>query len=523
MSQISQAELFARSFQSQVARNPGAACLTLPILRELDVVGVVDTLCPSRHMVSHGRIVALLAANRLQAPRPLYKVEAWLEQTGLESTLGVQAEQAHDTRLGESLDAMYAHYDAIWQQLALAAVRRYHLPLTWLHYDITSTYFEGDYSESELVKYGYSRDHRPDSKQLNIGLTTLQDGLPLAFQVLVGNTADQTTPRQNLEAVHQLLADTQATDLTMIHDRGMATAETLVWYERRKQRFISPITADSALQAILDAVPMAELLAQPLDYHPQRSASDAAPDYHGVWREHTIVFGGHSARLRVLVTHSAGKARLDANKRRDALAKLQRRLSDIQAHLNQRKYRQRDYTLEQIHLAQRGNPAQDLFDITLQGEEGALELTCQINAERLAQAEQRDGRYPILTNCWDLSATEVLQRFKEQDQAEKRFWVLKGPLRVHPLWLHKDERLVSLVLVLMIALLIYCLLEYLARHAQRRLTGRALLGAFADYTVVRLRFADGSHIWTFPDPTALQVDLLNALNFPAPQITLALL
>ena len=115
-----------------------------------------------------------------------------------------------------------------------------------------------------------------------------------------------------------------------------------------------------------------------------------------------------------------------------------------------------------------------------------------------------------------------LQHLKAQDQIEKRFWVLKGPLQVHPLWLHKDERLVSLVLVLMIALLIYCLLEYLVRQAQRQLTGRALLEAFASYTVVLLRFADGSQLWTFPELTALQADLLSALNFPAPQMSLML-
>ena len=114
-----------------------------------------------------------------------------------------------------------------------------------------------------------------------------------------------------------------------------------------------------------------------------------------------------------------------------------------------------------------------MLDIRLEGEDDALVLTYQVNAERLALVEQRDGRYPILTNCWALSATDVLRHFKEQDQIEKRFWVLKGPLQIHPLWLHKDERLVSLVLILMIALLIYCLLEYLVRQAQRQLTGRA--------------------------------------------------
>ena len=143
MSQGSQAELFARSFQSQVARNPGAACLTLPVLRTLGLSEAIDRLCASGHTVSHGKIIALLVMNRLQAPKPLYKVQDWLEQSGLESALGVQAEQAHDTRLGESLDAVYEQHQAIWQQVVLVAVRRYHLPLDWLHYDITSTYFEG--------------------------------------------------------------------------------------------------------------------------------------------------------------------------------------------------------------------------------------------------------------------------------------------------------------------------------------------------------------------------------------------
>ena len=295
--QDSQAELFARSFQSQVARNPGAACLTLPVLRALGVKEAVNGLCASEHVVAHGQIIELMVLNRLQAPKPLYKVQDWLARTALESALGVQAEQAHDTRLGETLDAVYQQYQAIWQKVVLAAVRHYHLPLDWLHYDITSTYFEGAYSESELIKFGYSRDQRPDSKQLNIGLTTLRHGLPLAFQVLVGNTADATTPRQNMEAVRKLLAETQAAHLTVVHDRGMATAETLLWYTQHQQRFISPVTADNDLQAVIDAVPVSALLAEPLDYQPQRAGDAGPPSYHGVWREYTLTHDGQSVRL----------------------------------------------------------------------------------------------------------------------------------------------------------------------------------------------------------------------------------
>jgi hypothetical protein len=99
MTKRTQAELFARSFQSQVARNPGAACLTIPILRDLGVVPTVNALCVSGHVVPHGEIVQLLTVNRLQAPRPLCRVQDWLEGTALATALGVQPDQAHDTRL----------------------------------------------------------------------------------------------------------------------------------------------------------------------------------------------------------------------------------------------------------------------------------------------------------------------------------------------------------------------------------------------------------------------------------------
>lgn len=520
--QPTQAELFARSFQSQVARNPGAACLTLPILRELGVVQAVNAHCFSDHAISHGHVTQLLVVNRLQAPRPLYKVADWLQGTGLATVLGVQADQAHDTRLGETLDALYPHHQAVWHQVILTAVQRYRLPLEWLHYDITSVYFEGLYTQSELVQFGYSRDQRPDSKQLNLAVNVTGQGLPLAFRVLVGNTADRTTPRQNLEAVCALLPASQRADTTIVHDRAMATPDTLIWYAQHDQKFISPMTPDQGLQALLDRVPAQELLAHPLDYAPLRATPNALPTYYGVWREHTLVHEGQTLRVRVLVVYSRSKAKLDAEKRQAYLAKLFKRLAGIQSHLNQRKYKRRAYALEQIHLAQRGNPLRHLVDVELQGEDGALTLTYQVNPLRLAEAQQRDGRYPIVTNRWGLSADAVLRRMKAQDLVEKRFAILKGPLQVHPLWLHKDERLVSLVLVVMLALLVYCLLEDLVRQAQRHLTGRAILEIFASYTVVLLQFADGSQMWAYPDLSPPQADLLARLGFPSPQATLML-
>jgi hypothetical protein len=282
------------------------------------------------------------------------------------------------------------------------------------------------------------------------------------------------------------------------------------------------MTADGDLQVLLDSVPADELLSHPLNYHPARAATTTAPMYYGVWREHTLTHDAQSVQTRILIVHSVSKSRLDAQKRDGALQKLLKRLAAIQRHLNQRKYKRRDYTLEQIHLAQRGNAARHLLDIELTGDDGALTLKDQVNAEKLAQAKAQDGRYPLVTNRWDLDADQVLARMKEQDVAEKRFAILRGPLQVHPLWLHKDERLVSLVLVVMIALLVYCLLEHLVRQAQRHLTGCALLELFANYTVVLVSFADSSQMWAYPELAPSQAQLLTDMGLPLPQSTLML-
>ena len=235
-----------------------------------------------------------------------------------------------------------------------------------------------------------------------------------------------------------------------------------------------------------------------------------------------MTFAGQGAHLRLLVVHSASKARLDAQKRHEALAKLQQRLAAIQTHLNQRKYKRRDYTWEQIHLAQRGNPAQDLLDITLQGEDGALATHLPGQRRTLAQAEQRDGRYPVLTNCWDLSADEVLEHLKAQDQIEKRFWVLKGPLQVHPLWLHKDERLVSLVLVLMIALWSTVCWNIWYVRPNVKLRG----GRYSEPLPATRSFCCASQMAVssglFQNSRHCRLICSAVLNFPAPQMSLML-
>ena len=154
-----------------------------------------------------GLVTGVLVLNRLLAPQPLVHVETWLAGTALPDLWGLEAPQCNDDRLARALDALAPHLAAIWQDLLVAAVRAFDLDLSRLAYDLTSVAFCGAYEEAELVRFGYSRDHRPDRKQVELATTvTLDGGVPLDYRVLAGNVADVTTPVENLRRLQTLLA-----------------------------------------------------------------------------------------------------------------------------------------------------------------------------------------------------------------------------------------------------------------------------------------------------------------------------
>jgi transposase len=158
------------------------------------------------------------------------------------------------------------------------------------------------------------------------------------------------------------------------------------------------------------------------------------------------------------VVKSRTKVKLDRDRRQTYLDRLTGRLEEIQGMLNTRRYKRRDYAWSQIEKGRRGNPAKSLVDTELTGDDGNLELSFQVNKEKLAQAEARDGRYLLGTNGFDRSPDQILTRFKKQEVVERRIKVVKGPIRIRPVFLQKEERVEGLVFVAMLALLGYTIL-----------------------------------------------------------------
>jgi transposase len=522
---FSQAARFEQHVNNQLSKSLGAIPMLFPILRRLRVMEIVDRHCPGREEVSHGTTIQILGLNRLMAPRPLYKVKEWMAETVLEDTLDVEADQMHDTRIGRTLDDLHPHLGAIWQDIVVQAILEYDIDLRYLHYDITSIYFEGEYTESEKIDYGYSRDHRPDAKQVNLGVNvTSETGIPLGYRVLAGRTADRTTPLENMKALRSLLDRPELAererDFLLVSDRAMLDRDVIVAYAEKQIRWLGPLSVGESLRDVMDAVSDHELEAHPLAYRPVNQPQGEPLRYHGVLRSAAIKYEEEEVPIQVLVVKSRTKVKLDRDRRQTYLDRLTGRLGEIQGMLNTRRYKRRDYAWSQIEKARRGNPAKSLVDIELTGDDGNLELFFQVNEEKLAQAEARDGRYLLGTNDFDLSADEMLTRFKKQEVVERRIKVVKGPIRIRPVFLQKEERIEGLIFVAMLALLVYTILEMLCRRAGCRITARQVLEKFELLGAVYLHFGDGSVLKLPSELNAAQRQLIELLRFPDPAVYL---
>lgn len=519
-----QAEQLGRAITALRPRQMGALPLVHPILADLQVRQSTNALVPSQADIDMGRIVLLLTLNRLLAPQPLYQVADWLAGTVLPQVLDIAPEKTYDNRLGRALDRLYPHLGELWARLASRAVQVYDLDLNVLHWDITSIYFEGAYTDSQLAAYGYSRDHRPDSKQVNLEVDVTHDGyVPILYHVLPGNTADITRPLPHLRALLRFLARPELADRRLrpmlVSDGKMVTPEAVFACHCHDLFYLGPLPGGITTEALLRSVAAKELAAHPLAYRPQRVKPDD-PNfvaYQGVWRPFVFESEGQKVNDRALVIWSVGKQRLDEQKRKTYLKRLLNRLADIQKKLNTRRYKKRAYVDQRLAAIQQGNPAQGLVDIHLTGEDGALELTFRINRQRLAEAQALDGRYALATNAVHLSADEALTLFKGQDGVEKRVRTVKGPLRVHPLFVRTDRRIEGLVFITLLALLVRAVLERACRQQGLAVTAERLFQAFASLQAVDLMWADGSRQRRAAEMTAFQTQVLSTLGWPLPE------
>ena len=493
---------------------PGSVAVVLPIIRHLGVREVVDSLCPMQWSkgATHGQVAEMLLLHILQAERrlPLYELEEWVEHNDIGPLLGCPAQAFNDDRVGRALEAFAAALPQLEAQLVARAVLAYRLPIAAVHWDFTNLTFTGAYEDVPIVTRGYRTPS--GCRQIELSLAVDENGIPLRHEVVPGNAQPHGFIASTLQALQERLG---RTDLLIIGDRGVICYDLVEVCQRQNARFIGPLQTTPAQREWMSQTPLEAFTLLPytsLSSDGRYWCFDASLE---LWPQKKA----RPLPVRTLIIYSETKAQQDAQKRREQLERAEQRLEKIAAALNQGRYKRRSYAQEQLAKAVALVP--EWLSWELEGEESALRLSWARDEPAITRARELDGRYLLITNT-ELPAAEVFAAYKRQHVVESNFRTFKSGLACHPIYLSNEQRIRGLVAIVILALLIYGLLELTSVRREvpsaryHKLTARAILqGAgrlifarvvtWGRTTPWKLRFdRDQQRLWHdlgFPDPT----------------------
>ena len=189
-------------------------------------------------------------------------------------------------------------------------------------------------------------------------------------------------------------------------------------------------------------------------------------------------------------------------------------MRDLAGKLGRRPYTTVGAVEKRVATLLRRHPARAYVGVSVTAGEAGPALHWGRQDDALAAAAALDGRYVLGTNAPGLTADAQLATSKQRDVPEKRYALLKGPLAVRPVFLHQQERILSLVCCTMVALLVFALLEWAARRVGERDSGTALLARFAELRVLVLHFHDGSRSRRVTGLDPFDAELLARLGWP---------
>ena len=218
-------------------RDFGGPWLGLQLVEQLGLKEFLDCTIPSgREEIPWSLMALVLVLCRLCDPSSeLHIAEHFYAQSALSDLLGIPAEKINEQRLYRALDALLPHKKALEAFLKNRLGELFGLEYDLLLYDVTSTYFEGQAEANPLAKRGYSRDHRPDCKQVCIGLVVSKCGMPLGYEVFAGNRVDVTTLQEIVETMERRYG---RADRIWVGDRGMVSAANIAFLKQSGRRYI---------------------------------------------------------------------------------------------------------------------------------------------------------------------------------------------------------------------------------------------------------------------------------------------
>jgi len=444
-------------------RSFGAVWLGWVLWQALGLDAVCSELLPpGRQGTPWANLVAVLVIARLCEPSSeLHIAEDWFRRTALEDILGIPDSKLSDEQLYRALDKLLPHKEALEEHLQHRLGELFAVEYDLLLYDLTSTYFEGEAQHNELAQRGYSRDHRPDCKQVNIAVIVTREGIPLGHEVFAGNVSDVKTLKQIVESVERRYGKAKR---IWVMDRGLSSQKNVAWLEQEERLYVV-------------ATPRSEWKRWRAQLEDPSGWQVLRDDVEGklcVTAEGTLSFvlcRSAQRRLKEKAMHQRFAARIDT-----ALTKLERRLE------RSKKPLARAPIERQLgRLLQRNSRAAARYQIELIDDAtvpASVRLQWSVRADWERAAEISEGCYVLRTNVADFTAQQTWQTYVQLTQAEAAFRIHKSELSIRPVWHWKERRVRSHILVCFLAYVLWKTVEQWQSRAGLGNSPRTLLDEF---------------------------------------------
>lgn len=426
------------------ARRFGDIWLARWLWQQLALDQILDRHLPQgKHTVRPADIVAIEVINRLCGPCSEFALaEHWYASTALEDLLGVPDHAVTKDRLYRTLDGLRKAKEAIENALKQRLGTLFRLEYDLLLYDLTSTYFEGLAEDNELARRGYSRDHRPDCKQIVLALVVTREGFPLAHEVLPGNAKDVQTVERIVTAIERRFGQAQG---VWVMDRGMISKQTVRFLSRPGRRYVLA-TRRSQLARF-----QKPLLA---------GGWEQLPDHPDVQVKRV-----RRSKVHYLLARSKQRRKKERAIRRRQRHALKAALRKLHRRIAAGRLKKRDKILETVgRITGRYPKARPFVTITV-AKRGRPQITWRWNVERFKAALATDGAYLLRSNQPGWSAQEFWETYMQLTVVERAFRVLKSQLLLRPVWHQYSGRTEAHVFICVLAYALWKTLDHLAKQA----------------------------------------------------------
>jgi hypothetical protein len=462
-------------------RQWGACWLTLELWQQLGLDEFWgERLAPSRKGTRWDQVLFVLVAYRLLSPGSEWRLHRhWFERSALGDLLGADAALADIHALYGCHDRLLEHKQAVFDHLVGRWRDLFNASFDVLLYDLTSTYFESDppADDEDKRRHGYSRDHRPDCVQVVIALVVTPEGLPLAYEVLPGNTADSTTLKGFLARIERQYGKARR---VWCMDRGVPTEEVLA-----QMRASDP--------------PVHYLVGTPKGRLTRLEEALLDKPWHIARPEVRVKLLAQDSELYVFA-ESRDRIAKERSMRLRQLKWLWERLKKLST-----MSLTRDALLMKLGAAQTKAPAAWRL-IEIEVPKRGVSFTYRLDRDKLRQVRRREGRYLLRTNLTESDPAKLWEFYLQLVQVEAAFRTLKSDLALRPVFHQEEGRIEAHIFI---AFLAYCLHVTLGQQLKALapgLTPRSVLEKFATMQMIDVYIptTDGRELsltrYTQPEP-----------------------